>query len=102
MDDDYVHRPRKPKIARGAPRYDAKRGWIGGDSRTLYAFVDSFANQLYVCPGGGPNKKLTCGIGPSVDEVRVATKAEATRLWQDPLHSGWKTLGRARTRRRRR
>ena len=68
------------------PRWNDRRGeWVGGDSRTLYAFTGRVTGQTAVYPGG-----YRFPFGPEVD-VRMATRAEAERLWQDPLHSGWRT-----------
>ena len=70
------------------PRYTERQGWIGGDSRTLYAFTDRRTGKVGVYPGGGgSNKKLLMHVGPEAD-VRVATRAEAEELWQNPL-KGW-------------
>lgn len=66
------------------PRYSERRGWTGGSSSVLYAFQDRRTGKVSVRPG-----RSVGGIGPEVD-VRVATRAEATKHWQDPLHSGWK------------
>ena len=71
------------------PRYTERQGWIGGDSRTLYAFTDRRTGKVGVYPGGGGSKKkLLMHVGPEAD-VRVATRAEAEELWQSPLSSGW-------------
>jgi hypothetical protein len=70
------------------PTYDAKRGWHGGDRRTLYLFTfpDYGAGETSrVIPGDTLPSKL---ISPQAT-VRVATRDEATRGWQDPLHGGW-------------
>ena len=70
------------------PRYTERQGWIGGDSRTLYAFTDRRTGKVGVYPGGGgSNKKLLMHVGPEAD-VRIATRAEAEDLWQSPL-KGW-------------
>ncbi len=71
------------------PRYDERRGWVGGDSRTLYAFVDRRTGRVGVNPGGGAGKQLLMNWGPEA-VVRVATHAEAESLYQSPLHAGWK------------
>ena len=72
------------------PRYTERQGWIGGDSRTLYAFTDRRTGKVGVYPGGGGStKKLLMRVGPEAD-VRVATRAEAEEHWQSPLHVGWK------------
>lgn len=76
------------------PRYSEKRGWTGGDSRTLYAFTAKQTGTTRVYPGGGPGKKLLMHWGPEAT-VRVATRAEAEAHWQKPLHAGWKTIGRS-------
>jgi len=78
--------PRKKVVL---PRYDDRRGWTGGDSRTLYAFTDRRTGRVAVYPGGGAGKKLLMRVGPEAD-VRVATRPEAEELWQSPLHAGWK------------
>lgn len=80
------------------PKRDKRSGsWRGGDTRTLYTFIDSRTGDKVVKPGGGP---FYVTSEPSVT-VRVATKAEAEQHWQRPLHAGWKTIGRAGARRRR-
>ena len=71
------------------PRYDDRRGWIGGDSKTLYAFTDRRTGSVAVYPGGGAGKKLAMHVGPEAN-VRLATRSEAESLWQSPLHAGWK------------
>ncbi len=68
------------------PRYTPKSGWKGGDTKRLYAFVDKYTHQIIVRPGG-----KNVGIGPEV-KVRPATRAEAEKHWQSPLHDGWKVL----------
>jgi hypothetical protein len=74
------------------PRYDDRRGWTGGDSKTLYTFTDRRTGTVGVHPGGGgAGKKLLMHWGPEVD-VRVATRAEAEEHWQRPLHAGWRVL----------
>lgn len=70
------------------PTYDERRGWIGGDSKTLYAFTDKRTGSVTVRPGGGPRKPGLHRIGPEAT-VRIATRAEAEAHWQDPLHPGW-------------
>lgn len=69
------------------PRYTEKHGWVGGDSRTLYAFTDRRTGQVAVYPGGGAKKKLLMHVGPEAD-VRIASRSEAEELWQSPLR-GW-------------
>lgn len=75
----------KPRRGRASlPRYDERKGmWRGGDGRTLYAFTGLRTGSTLVRPGG-----RTVNIGPEVT-VRIATREEAERLWQSPLHSGW-------------
>lgn len=69
------------------PRFRPKQGtWTGGDSMTLYAFTSKVTGKTFVRPGHKHDMRT---IGPDA-EVRVATKAEAEELWQNPLHSGWK------------
>lgn len=65
------------------PRFDPRKGWVGGDRNTLYAFVDQATGETVVCPGGGP-----CGIGRAT--VRVARRDEAERLWSYPLNPSWR------------
>jgi hypothetical protein len=72
------------------PQYSARRGWVGGDSRTLYAFTDTRTGTVHVQPGGGRGKKLMRGAGGSAQRARLATRAEAEKHWQSPLHVGWK------------
>lgn len=76
------------------PHYDEKRGWIGGDDRTLYTFTGRVTGAVGVYPGGGPRKKLLMNWGPDAI-VRPATRAEAEEHWQNPLHVGWKVLSHA-------
>lgn len=76
------------------PQYSEKRGWVGGNNRTLYAFTDKRTGAVAVHPGGGPGKKLLMHWGPEA-RVRTATRAEAEKHWQKPLHPGWTTLGRS-------
>lgn len=78
-----------PRKKVSLPRYDEKRGWTGGDSRTLYMFTDRRTGTRDVHPGGGgAGKKLLMHWGPEAD-VRVATRSEAETHWQNPLHAGW-------------
>lgn len=66
------------------PRYSEARGWHGGDDRALYAFVGRATGAIIVAP-------IYCGryVGPDCD-VRLATRSEAEKHWQMPLHGGWK------------
>ncbi len=75
--------PRIPVV----PRYDERKGWVGGDTRTLYAFIDRTTGATVVHPGTGRGAS-THRTGSDAD-VRVATRAEALQHWQDPLHTGW-------------
>lgn len=68
------------------PHWNGRKGWVGGDSRTLYAFTDKSMGRVEVYPGGSPSH---VHVGPEAT-VRLATRAEAERLWQSPLHVGWK------------
>ena len=43
--------------------------------------------EVFVRPGGG-----VINVGPEVT-VRMATRDEAEREWQNPLHAGWKVVG---------
>jgi hypothetical protein len=70
------------------PRYDARRGWVGGDTRTLYTFTADRTGAVGVYPGGGSGKKLLMHWGPEAN-VRIATRPEAEEHWQRPLHAGW-------------
>jgi hypothetical protein len=70
------------------PRYNQSCRWEGGDSRTLYAFIDKRTGTVKVRPGA-LSEHAVCGIGPECD-VRIATRTEAETHWQNPLHSGWK------------
>lgn len=77
-----------PRQFASMPKYNAKKGvWIGGDSRMLYTFSDPDTGRWMVRPGAGPTGKITDVGGRAL--VRVATKAEAEREWQNPLHAGW-------------
>lgn len=66
------------------PSWNPRRGWIGGNSRTLYTFEDDVTGRLVVSPGG-----RHIHAGPSAT-VRMSTQAEAERHWQSPLAGGWK------------
>lgn len=69
-----------------SPRYDERKGvWRGGDSRTLYAFIDPDTGQTEVAPGQSQMLRL---YGPGAT-VRVATRDEAEEHWQRPLDPGW-------------
>jgi hypothetical protein len=79
------------------PHYsERKGGWVGGSKKTLYTFTDNHTGRKVVRHAEG-----TVAYGPS-GTVRLATRAEALRLWQNPLHSSWKTSCPVGLRRRRR
>lgn len=67
------------------PTWSNKRGWEGGDSHRLYAFIDNLTGGVVVRPGG----RSINGVGPNAT-VRPATRLEGEEHWQKPLHSGWK------------
>lgn len=67
------------------PRWSDRKGWIGGNSKTLYTYTDNVTDRIAVAPGGHAHVQ----VGPNA-EVRLATRAEAEALWQSPLHHGWK------------
>lgn len=70
------------------PRWNSKKGWIGGDTRTLYAYTDKRTNRVTVRPGPGTRFGDTA-VGDHAT-VRVATRAEVDASdWP----KGWKTLG---------
>jgi hypothetical protein len=66
------------------PRYSETQGWHGGAKNVLYAVTDRRTRRVIVRP-----REDMRGVGPAVT-VRVATRGEAERHWQRPLHSGWK------------
>ena len=63
--------------------YTKRKGWQGGMGTALYAITDKRTGAVTVRPGNWMN-----GIGPEVT-IRVATRAEADKHWQSPLHTGW-------------
>lgn len=67
-----------------APRWSDRKGWVGGDPRRLYAFTCKHTGAVEVKPGNAGT-----AVGPHCD-VRPATRAEAERRWQRPLHRDWK------------
>lgn len=83
------------------PKYNARRGrWVGGDSRTLYAFVDPVTGHKTVTQGtqmadGTHFKHYRIAVGPAAT-VRVATRAEADAAGYTQGGGGWTTLGRLR------
>ena len=72
-----------PRWRKGAP--GDFNGWTGGDSFTLYAFTDKRTGRVVVSPG----KYVSTTIGGECT-VAVATRDQAIRLWQNPLHPAWK------------
>lgn len=70
------------------PRWSGTKGWYGGRSNVLYAFRDKMTGKVVVRPGGGGKRRLLGAPGPNAT-VRVATRAEAEKHWQKPLHGGW-------------
>ena len=68
------------------PRYNDKRGWLGGDPKRLYTFIDERTGHITVRPGRWPGG----GIGPAVT-VRPATRSEAQENWQTNSQ-GWKVI----------
>jgi hypothetical protein len=75
------------------PKYNEQRGWVGGDTRTLYTFTGKVTGGVGVYPGGGPRGKVFSGGGWGPEAtVRQATRAEAEEHWQKPLHVGWKVV----------
>lgn len=58
--------------------------WQGGDTRTLFAFVDERTGSVEVRPG----QQFHRGVGPAC-AVRLATRAEAEAGWQYPLNPRW-------------
>lgn len=85
-DKEKATRRRKPTRVT-LPRFDMrKKVWVGGDSRTLYAFTGDITGEIVVRPGWPGRVLLNEGPGMT---VRVATRDEAERLWQNPLHPGW-------------
>lgn len=66
------------------PRLNAQGDWVGGDKLRLYAYTDPRTGGIKVGPGG--QRHYFHG------SVRPATRAEAEKYWQSPLHSGWKVV----------
>lgn len=71
-------------MAKRLPHYHRIKGWIGGEKFTLYAITDKRTGHVLV----RPNTEMA-GVGPECT-IRIATRSEAEKLWQSPLHSGWK------------
>lgn len=82
----YVQQVKKSKAL---PKWNDKKGWMGGDSRRLYAYIDRLTGKITVWPGSSGLSHSPAKVGPNAD-VRPATRAEAVKHWQDPLHVGWK------------
>jgi len=67
------------------PRYSEKRGWHGGAKKVLFTLTDpNVPSWMAVRPAQNMRS-----MGPGV-HIRVATRAEAEKHWQHPLHPGWK------------
>jgi len=80
-------------MSKKLPHYSEKTTrWVGGDSHTLYLFTDKRTHAQSVVPGHRDSLRK---LGPELT-VRVATRQEAERHWQNPLHSGWKVEEEAR------
>lgn len=85
----------QPKL----PKYNAKRGaWVGGDSRTLYTFMDPTTGHRLTTHGtvmsdGTSFKHYRIAAGPDAT-VRVATRTEADAAGWTQGGGGWTTLGR--------
>lgn len=72
------------------PSYSELRGsYVGGDTRTLYAFTDSLTGRTIVRPGGGSRGNVTGGPGGGPCTVAIATREQAIALWQSDLSAGW-------------
>lgn len=70
------------------PKYNEKHGWLGGDTKRLYAFTDKLTGHVSVHPGRrAGHSHIPVGDNAT---VRPATRSEAEQYWQNPLHSGWK------------
>lgn len=65
------------------PRWNSRKGWMGGEPNRLYAFTCRQTGIVKIRP------VYDTGSGPECD-VRPATRAEAERDWQSPLNPGWK------------
>ena len=73
------------------PRWSDTKGWKGGDSRRLYAFVDNLTGRVTVHHGNAGLRHSSVPVGPNAT-VRPATRLEAEQHWQSPLHAGWKVV----------
>lgn len=73
------------------PRWSDTKGWKGGDSRRLYAFIDNLTGRVTVHPGNAGLRHSSVPVGPNAT-VRPATRLEAERHWQSPLHDGWRVV----------
>lgn len=88
------------------PKWNPRKGWVGGDARTLYAFTDRLTGRVSVHPISAYGRTP---VGDNAD-VAIATREQALavkdadggRYWP----KGWKvacgTLDGVRRRRRRR
>ncbi len=72
------------------PRWNEKRGWHGGDRHTLYLFSWPRSDGVILSNVYPGDRIPEAADHRSV--VRLATRAEAEAMFQDPLHSGW-TVG---------
>lgn len=72
----------EPTVA--MPQYSEAKGWTGGDPKRLYHITDTRTGQWHVKPVEDMR-----GVGPDVG-MRHATREEAEKQWQKPLHAGWK------------
>lgn len=66
-----------------ATAYSEKRGWAGFEPRRIYVIIDRRTGVTKARPGD-----QLSGIGPEVI-IRPASKEEAEKHWQNPLHGGW-------------
>lgn len=84
------------------PRWNPRKGWIGGDTRTLYALTDRLTKRVSIHPGGGITAGDNADVAIATREQALAVKDDdGARYWP----KGWKvacgTLDGARRRRRR-
>lgn len=70
------------------PSWSAKKGWVGGDAHTLFAFFDPLTGKTTVRPGNNASD-----VGPEV-RVAIATVSESAQ-WQDPAKSNWQVMAEA-------
>lgn len=69
------------------PKWSEKRGWHGGDRHTLYLFSWPRSDGVILSNVYPGDRIPEAADHRSV--VRVATRAEAEEMYQDPLHGGW-------------